>query len=84
MVKASRHTLFHCFQWYKSPAVPYFSIFNSVNLQWYLISAFPMVKNPSLTLFKHLQWYKSLFVPYFCTFNGINLPSYLISAFSKV
>ena len=36
-------TLTQLFQWIKSPAVPYFGIFNRLNPQPYFISAFSMV-----------------------------------------
>ena len=48
-------TLFWHFQQYKTPAVLYFSIFDRIKPQQYLIPAFSVKENPSLTLFLYFE-----------------------------
>ena len=43
----------------KTPAVPYFSIFNKKNLKQYLISASSKKENPSRTLFLLFEEYNT-------------------------
>ena len=48
---------------FKTPVVPYFSIFNRIKPQEHLMSGFLMEENPSRTLFLHIEQYKTLAVP---------------------
>ena len=48
---------------FKTPAVPYFSIFNRIKPQKHLMSEFLMEDNPSHTLFLHIEQYKTLAIP---------------------
>ena len=48
---------------FKTPVVPYFSIFNRIPSQEHLMSGFLMEENPSGTLFLHIEQYKTLTVP---------------------
>ena len=48
---------------FKTPVVPYFSIFNRIKPQEYLLSEFLMEENPSRTLFLAIEQYKTLAVP---------------------
>ena len=59
---ASRNLLLLLEQ-FKTPAVPYFSIFNRITPQEHLMSGFLMEENPSRTLFLHIEQYKTVAVP---------------------
>ena len=59
---ASRN-LFLLLEQFKTPVVPYFSIFNRIKPQEHLISGFLMGENPSRTLFLPIEQYKTLAVP---------------------
>ena len=48
---------------FKTPVVPYFSIFNRITPQEQLKSEFLMEENPSRTLFLRIEQYKTLVVP---------------------
>ena len=48
---------------FKTPVVPYFSIFNRIKPQEHLMSGFLMEENPSRTLFLPIEQYKTLAVP---------------------
>ena len=48
---------------FKTPAVPYFSIFNRIKPQEHLLPGFLMEENPSVTLFLPIEQYKTLTVP---------------------
>ena len=48
---------------FKTPAVPYFSIFNRIKPQEHLMSGMLMEENPSRTLFFPIEQYKTLAVP---------------------
>ena len=48
---------------FKTPVVPYFSIFNRITPQGHLMSGFLMGENPSRTLFLPIEQYKTLAVP---------------------
>ena len=48
---------------FKTPIVPYFSIFNRIKPQEHLWSGFLMEENPSRTLFLPIEQYKTLAVP---------------------
>ena len=48
---------------FKTPVVPYFSIFNRITPQEHLMSGFLMEENPSRTLFLPIEQYKTLGVP---------------------
>ena len=56
---------------FKTPVVPYFSIFNRIKPQEHLMSKFLMEENPSHTLFLPTEQYKTLNVPYFSIFINI-------------
>ena len=69
---------------FKTPVVPYFSIFNRITPQEHLMSGFLMEENPSFfplqnTLFLHIEQYKTLTVPlgYFSIFINIRPQPYL-------
>ena len=55
--------LFLLLEQFKTPVVPYFSIFNSIKPQEHLMSGFLMEENPNRTLFLHIEQYKTLAVP---------------------
>ena len=57
---------------FKTPVIPYFSIFNRIKPEEHLMSGFLMEENPSNTLFLYIEQYKTLAVP----------QPYLILAFS--
>ena len=59
---ASRN-LFLLLEQFKTPAVPYFSIFNIIKSQEHLMSRMLMEENPSRTLFFPIEQYKTLAVP---------------------
>ena len=59
---ASRNLLLLLEQ-FKTPAVPYFSIFNRTTRQELLMSEFLMKENSSRTLFLHIEQYKTLAIP---------------------
>ena len=59
---ASRNLLLLLEQ-FKTPVVPYFSIFNRIESQQHLMSGFLMEENPSHTLFLPIEQYKTLAVP---------------------
>ena len=59
---ASRNLLLLLEQ-FKTPVVPYFSIFNRITPQEHLMSGFLKEENPSRTLFLHIEQYKTLAVP---------------------
>ena len=46
---------------FKTPVLPYFSIFNKITPQEHLLSGFLMGENPSRTLFLPIEQYKTLF-----------------------
>ena len=48
---------------FKTPVVPYFSIFKRIKPQVDLMSGFLIKENPSCTLFLHIEQYKTLAVP---------------------
>ena len=48
---------------FKTPVVPYFSIFNKIKPQEHLMSGFLMEGNPSRTLFFHIEQCKTLAIP---------------------
>ena len=48
---------------FKTPVVPYFSIFNRIKPQELLMSGFLMEENLSRTLFLHIEQNKTLVVP---------------------
>ena len=48
---------------FKTPVVPYFSIFNRITPQEHLMSGFLMGENPCRTLFLPIEQYKTLAVP---------------------
>ena len=48
---------------FKTPAVPYFSIFNRITRQEHLMSEFLMEENTSRTLFLDIEQYKTLAIP---------------------
>ena len=66
---ASRN-LFLLLEQFKTPAVPYFSIFIRIKPQWHLMLGFLMEENPSRTLFWLFEQYKTLAVP-FLPFSSI-------------
>ena len=68
---ASRN-LFLLLEQFKTPVIPYFSIFNRIKPEEHLMSGFLMEENPSNTLFLYIEQYKTLAVP----------QPYLILAFS--
>ena len=70
---ASRNLSFLLEQ-FKTPVVPYFSIFNRIKTQEHLLSGFLTEENPNRTLFLPIEQYKTLAVPY----------PYLILAFSSI
>ena len=49
---------------FKTPALPYFSIFNRIKPQEHLSSGFLMEQNPSRTLFLPIEQYKTLILPF--------------------
>ena len=59
---ASRNLLLLLEQ-FKTPVVPYFSIFNRITPQEHLMSGFLIEENPSHTLFLPIEQYKTLAVP---------------------
>ena len=54
--------LFWLLEQFKTPVVPYFSIFNRTEPQEHLMSGFLMEENPSHTLFLLFEQYKTLAV----------------------
>ena len=48
---------------FKTPVLPYFSIFNRIKPQEHLSPGFLMEQNPSRTLFLPIEQYKTLAVP---------------------
>ena len=59
---ASRNLLLLSGQ-FKTPVVPYFSIFNRITPQEHLMSGFLMEENPNHALFLPIEQYKTLAVP---------------------
>ena len=59
---ASRNLLLLLEQ-FKTPVVPYFSIFNRITPQEHLMSGFLMEENPRRTLFFPIEQCKTLAVP---------------------
>ena len=59
---ASRNLLLLLEQ-FKTPVVPYFSIFNRIKPEEHLMPGFLMEENPSNTLFLYIEQYKTLAVP---------------------
>ena len=59
---ASRNLLLVLEQ-FKTPVLPYFSIFNRITPQEHLMSGFLMEENPSRTLFLYIEQNKTLAVP---------------------
>ena len=55
---ASRNLLLLLEQ-FKTPVVPYFSIFNRIKPQEHLLSGFLIEENPSRTLFLPIEQYKT-------------------------
>ena len=55
--------LFLFLEQFKTPAVPYFSIFNRIKPQKHVMSELLMEENPSHTLFLPIEQYKTLAVP---------------------
>ena len=70
---ASRNLLLLLEQ-FKTPVIPYFSIFNRIKPQKHPMSGFLMEENPGRTLFSHNKQYKTLAVPW----------PYLILAFLSI
>ena len=77
---ASRNLLLLLEQ-FKTPVIPYFSIFNRIKPQEHLMSRFFMEQNSSRTLYLHIEQYETLAVPYFSIFNRLKPQPYLISVF---
>ena len=48
---------------FKTPVVPYFSIFNRIKPQEHLLSGFLIEENPSRTSFLPIEQYKTLAIP---------------------
>ena len=63
MEENAKCTLFLLLEQFKTPVVPYFSIFNRITPQEHLMSGFLMGENPSRTLFLPIEQYKTLPVP---------------------
>ena len=63
MEENTSRNLFLLLEQFKSPVVPYFSIFNRIEPQEHLISGFLMEENRSRTLFLPIEQYKTLAVP---------------------
>ena len=57
------HNLLLLLEQFKTPAVPYFSIFNRITHQEHLMSEFLMEENSSRNLFLHIEQYKTLAIP---------------------
>ena len=71
MEENASHKLPLLLEQFKTPVVPYFSIFNRIKPQEHLMSEFLMEENPSHTLFLPIEQYKTLAVPYFSIFINI-------------
>ena len=71
MEENASHKLPLLLEQFKTPVVPYFSIFNRIKPQEHLISELLMEENPSHTLFLPIEQYKTLAVPYFSIFINI-------------
>ena len=63
MEENASHKLPLLLEQFKTPVVPYFSIFNRIKPQEHLILEFLMEENPSHTLFLPIEQYKTLAVP---------------------
>ena len=55
--------LFWLLEQFKTPVLPYFSIFNRIKSQEHLLSGFLIEESPSRTLFLAIEQYKTLAVP---------------------
>ena len=63
MEENANRNLFLLLEQFKTPVVPYFSIFSRIEPPEHLMSGFLMEENPSRTLFLHIEQYKTLVVP---------------------
>ena len=62
MEENASHNLSLLLEQFKTPVVPYFSIFNRIKPQEHFLSGFLIEENPSRTLFLPTEQYKTLAV----------------------
>ena len=63
MEENTSRNLFLLLEQFKTPVVPYFTIFNRIKPKEHFMSGILMEENPSRTLFLYIEQYKTLAVP---------------------